>query len=102
MVDMIEAGYSGCFNIKSGDKKRLLKKRMIKRGMILLDKSHNNHTYTEFEAKIKILHHPTTIKQNYEAMVHCGSIKQIAKIIDKELLRTGDSSLVKFKFKKNP
>ena len=72
--------------------------------MILLDKTHNNHTYTEFEAKIKILHHPTTIKQNYEAIVHCGSIKQIATItkIEKNLLRTGDSSIVKFKFKKKP
>tara|TARA_Y100000591_G_C21851384_1_gene711890 strand:+ start:119 stop:1327 length:1209 start_codon:yes stop_codon:yes gene_type:complete len=103
-VDTLEAGKSGCFNIKSMDKKVLIKKNNVKRGMILLDKTHNNHTYMEFEAKIKILHHPTTIKNNYEAIVHCGSIKQIAKIthIEKSLLRTGDSSIVKFKFKKKP
>lgn len=103
-VNTLEAGKSGCFNIKSSDKKVIIKRNNVKRGMILLDKTHNNHTYTEFEAKIKILHHPTTIKQNYEAIVHCGSIKQIATItkIEKNLLRTGDSSIVKFKFKKKP
>ena len=31
--------------------------------MILLDKTHNNHTYKEFEAKIKILQ--TNCKNNH-------------------------------------
>ena len=70
----------------------------------MLDKTHVNHTYTEFEAKIKILHHPSTIYKNYEAIVHCGSTKQIARIIhiDKDCLRTGDHSKVVFRFKKKP
>jgi len=80
-VDCIEAGKSGCFNIKSLDKHFYIKRSSIKRGMILLDKTHDNHTYREFEAKIQILHHPTTIKENYETTIHCGSIRQIAKII---------------------
>ena len=96
--------------------------------MILLDKTHDNHTYREFEAKIQILHHPTTIKENYETTIHCGSIRQIATIIkiknknkedinndnrevntdncnDNEeicYLRTGDTSTVVFRFKKKP
>ena len=103
-VDCINAGQSGCFNIKSIDKQFNLKRTNIKRGMILLDKTHNNHTYKEFEAKIKILHHPTTIKENYETTIHCGSTRQIARIIKikKDYLRTGDISIVKFRFKKNP
>jgi len=113
-VESIEAGQSGCFNIKSNDKKFILKKKIIKRGMILLDTTHENHTYTDFEAKIKILHHPTTIKINYETTIHCGSVRQIAKIIDiktknnnldeknNNYLRAGDSSIVKFRFKKKP
>ena len=70
--------------------------------MILLDKTHNNHTYKEFEAKIKILHHPTTIKENYETTIHCDSTKQIARIIkiNKDCLKTGDISIVKFRLKK--
>ena len=37
-------------------------------------------------------------------MIHCGSIRQPAKIvdIDKDLLRTGDQSIVKFEFKTHP
>jgi GTPase len=34
-----------------------------------------------FEAEILVLHHPTTISVNYQAVVHCGSIKQSAAII---------------------
>ena len=81
--------------------------------MILLDKTHDNHTYKEFEAKIKILHHPTTIKENYEATIHCGSVRQIARIIEiktnksildesEHCLRTGDTAVVIFRFKKKP
>ena len=46
----------------------------------------------------------TTIKKNYESIIHCGSIRQAAKIIDidKELLRTGDQSTVTFQFKCRP
>ena len=37
-------------------------------------------------------------------MIHCGSVKQSAKIIHIKdaLLRTGDQSIVKFRFKKTP
>ena len=33
-------------------------------------------------------------------MIHCGTIKQVAKIIsiEKELMRTGDQSNVRFRF----
>ena len=57
----------------------------------------------EFKAKVKILHHPTTIKQNYETMIHCGTIKQVAKIIsiEKELLRTGTSQMLFLDLKEN-
>ena len=36
--------------------------------------------------------------------MHCGAIRQSAKIIDidKNLLRTGDQSIVKFEFKTRP
>ena len=103
LVDFLEAGKSGCINIKCAEKKTILKRNHFKRGLICLDKNNSRHLYKEFEAKIKILHHPTTIKKNYESIIHCGSIKQVAKIIDidKDLLRTGDQSIVKFRFKKN-
>lgn len=103
-IDELSCGNSGCFCIKNMDKKFILKKKLIKRGMILIDKSNNDNTYREFDAKVKILHHPTTIKQNYETMIHCGTIKQVAKIIniEKKLLRSGDQSNVRFRFIKKP
>ena len=103
-VDVIKCGKSGCFNIKSNEKKFLLKKTVLKKGMLMIDCNSDEHTYKEFEAKIKILHHPTTIKKNYETMIHCGNIKQVAKIvfIESDLLRTGDQSKVVFRFKRKP
>ena len=103
-ADEIHCGNSGCFNIKNMDKKFNMKKTDIKRGMLLLDKNNQDHTYREFEAKVKILHHPTTIKKNYETMIHCGTIKQVAKIIyiERDLLRSGDQSKVIFRFIKKP
>ena len=54
----------------------------------------------EFEAEVTIIHHPTTIRVDYEPVIHCGSVRQSAKIckMDKELARTGDSATVTFKF----
>ena len=104
LVDFLYSGCSGCFCIKGLDKKGGIKKENIKRGMHIVSKNSSHFTYRTFEAKIKILHHPTTIKKNYEPLVHCGAIRQSAKIIDidKNLLRTGDQSIVKFEFKTRP
>jgi small GTP-binding protein len=103
-INFINAGCSGCFNIKSVDRKFQLTKNIIKRGLIIMDKSNNQNTYSIFEAKIKILHHPSTIKKNYQTMIHCNSIKQTAKIIhiDTDIMRIGDQSKVQFKFIKKP
>lgn len=58
----------------------------------------------EFEAEILVLHHPTTISPRYQAMVHCGSIRQTATILtmNKDCLRTGDKASVHFRFIKTP
>ena len=82
----------------------------------------------EFEAEVVILHHATTIKQNYQAVVHCAGIRQSATAIDidkiastttsqpiivspdglqmadqnKKMLNTGDKGLVRFRFSYYP
>jgi hypothetical protein len=72
--------------------------------MVLVSPSLNPTACWEFEAEILVLHHPTTISARYQAMVHCGSIRQTASILSmsKECLRTGDKAVVHFKFIKNP
>lgn len=104
VIDKLLAGCSGCLCIKSNEKKMVMKKAILRRGMNLISKTHDKFTTDKFVAKVKILHHPTTIKKNYEPIVHCGSIRQTARIIDidKDLLRTGDQSMVTFQFKCRP
>ena len=106
-ISMLTAGLSGCIAIKSITKKEALNKKRIKKGMVLhqsLNLDIRTRAYDKFTASITILHHPTTIKKNYEPVIHCGKIAQTAIIeeIDNEFLRTGDKGLVKFKFKYRP
>lgn len=109
-ISMLIAGTSGCINIKStiSSKKELVNKRHIKKGMVMLQhnfaKNKKNPASRSFKAKITILHHPTTIKINYEPVIHCGKIAQSAKIINmsKDNLRTGDQDILTFQFKYNP
>ena len=76
-VDVEEAlaGQAVCFAIKSQVKKETLKRNMFRKGMILLDKAVAPIAIQNFEAEVKILHHATTIKPNYQAVIHCGVIR---------------------------
>ena len=68
--------------------------------MVLVDKESNYKPVWEFEAEVVILHHATTIKPNYQAVVHCGVVRQTAQVVSItcDLLRTGDRGLVRFRF----
>ena len=112
-IDRLDAGMSGCICIKS-NKKDNIKKKKIKKGMVLNNKLEvDAKAYYEFDADVYILHHPTTIRENYQPVIHCGNITQSAKIckiksnseIDNELepcLRTGDRSQIRFMFTNHP
>lgn len=66
----------------------------------MVSKSANPVACLEFEAEILILYHSTTIAEKYQAMVHCGCIRQTASIVglDRPVLRTGDRARVRFRF----
>jgi len=100
-VDILKAGQGGCFNIKPVNSKQNLKRDFIRKGIRIMKKA---KYYTGFEAVIKILHHPTTIKVNYQPTIHCGTVCQTATIfkMDREFLRLGDKATVNFKFKYRP
>ena len=106
-ISMLTAGLSGCIAIKSLSKKEILNKKRIRKGLVLyqsLELDSRTKAHKRFTASITILHHPTTIKKNYEPVIHCGKIAQTIVIedIDNECLRTGDKGLVKFCFKYSP
>ena len=106
-ISMLTAGVSGCIAIKSLSRKEVINKKKIRKGMVLyqsLNLEKRTRAYSKFTASITILHHPTTIKQRYEPVIHCGKIAQTAVIesIDNEYLRTGDKGIVNFRFKYRP
>lgn len=95
------------------NKKIVLDKSTIKKGMVLIDVKSNLKPSFTFEAKVLILQHSSTIRKGYQAFTNCGNIGQTVVIEDiqkdnvstkeeNEVLRTGDTGIVKFKFLKTP
>ncbi len=68
----------------------------------------------EFTAQVVILYHSTTITPKYQAMLHCGTIRQTVQIVAMSLDtpsnsediavvgRTGDRARIRFRFLKQP
>lgn len=83
---------------------RKISKKQIRKGMVLLSGAEQPKSCWEFMAELLILNHPTTISKNYEAMIHCGAVRQTAKILEmsKEVLRTGDRDKIRFRFTRRP
>ncbi|KAJ1895217.1 hypothetical protein LPJ66_004727 [Kickxella alabastrina] len=90
----------------------------VRKGMVLLGKLASGgaemacpqQLSRTFEAEIVVLYHSTTITKKYQAMVHCGSVRQTARVLSIEhadsnnesLLRTGDRARVVFQFIRHP
>lgn len=103
-VDFITPGNACSMALRAIKKKDVLSKTTVRKAMVLIDPKIDQTVSLTFNAEIFILHHHTTIKKNYSMVIHCGNIRQTATIvdIDKEYLRTGDTSIVKLKFQKQP
>lgn len=84
-----------------------VKRADVRKGMVLLNKSDNPpKAVRRFEGQVLILYHNTTLQKNYQAMLHCGAVRQTVRIVemDKEegILRTGDRATVQFEFISRP
>ncbi|KAM4750758.1 GTP binding protein 1, like isoform 2-T2 [Anableps anableps] len=97
-VREVHGGQTASFALKK------IKRSSIRKGMVMVSPKLMPQATWEFEAEILVLHHPTTISPRYQAMVHCGSIRQTATILtmNKDCLRTGDKASVHFRFIKTP
>lgn len=93
-----------CLGLKSLKKKDELKKENIRKGMVLISSKTKPTSAFSFEAEVAVLHHSSTIKEHYEAVMHCGVVRQSVKIVkmDKKVLSTGDKAIVTFNFKYSP
>jgi elongation factor 1-alpha len=91
--------------------KEVLTKNQIPRGVIIVDSEKlQKNICRRFKAEITILNHSTTISNNYQPVIHCGLVRQSARIkiieslnkIDindhKIKLRTGNKAIVEFNF----
>ena len=92
-VSEVRSGQTASFSLKK------VKRSNIRKGMVMVSAAVEPQCCYEFEGEILVLHHPTTISTKYQAMVHCGSIRQTASIIrmSSECLRTGDKAQVLFR-----
>lgn len=99
-VAEVRGGQTASFAMKKSN----IRRSQIRKGMVLASPELNPKACWEFDGEIVVLHHPTTISSRYQAMVHCGSIRQTASIVtmNKDCLRTGDKARVRFRFIKHP
>lgn len=97
-VTEVRSGQTASFALKK------VRRDEVRKGMVMLASPTTPPAYWEFTSEILILHHATTISVRYQAVIHCGSIRQTAQILDMnaECLRTGDKASVRFRFIKNP
>ncbi|KAI9475532.1 MAG: translation protein [Benjaminiella poitrasii] len=98
-VPAAKAGQSVTFALKN------VRRNTVRKGQVLLAADTTPKSSRRFEAEILVLYHSTMIKSKYQAMVHCGAVRQTASITtttDTEILRTGDRAKVVFEFVKQP
>ncbi|KAI0329403.1 P-loop containing nucleoside triphosphate hydrolase protein [Cubamyces sp. BRFM 1775] len=79
----------------------------VRKGMVLVHKTETPpKAVRQFEGQVLILYHNTTLQRNYQAMLHCGAVRQTVRIISMDhpqgILRTGDRATVTFEFISHP
>jgi len=94
----------GCLAFRVLDKKLDFNKAMIRKGMLIISKDIEKNICYQFTAKIEVLNHSTTISGKYSPVIHCGIVRQTARIFldQNQHLKMGDSAEVEFRFIQHP
>ncbi|KAJ7703190.1 GTP-binding protein 1 [Mycena rosella] len=82
-----------------------VRRAAVRKGMVLVNKTDSPpKAVRQFEGQVLILYHNTTLQKNYQAMLHCGAVRQTVRIVgmDAVCLRTGDRATVQFEFISHP
>lgn len=97
-VKRVVAGQAGSLALKK------IKRSAVRKGMVLLDSSIRPGSVRQFTAEVLVLYHGTTIREGYEPVLHCETIRQAARVlsIDRPIIRTGDRATIKFRFMYSP
>ncbi len=106
-IEGLKCGMSGCVSLKSLNKQFDYRKFRHRKGVFLMNEEEmKNSIYFEFEADVIVIgKHSTQISKNYTPVINCKKIVQCAKILeiyDKEYIRPGEMSKMKFRFQYRP
>lgn len=76
----------------------------IRKGMVLIHPSLQPRPSRGFDAKIRLLHHRTAIRNDHEVIVIFGTAMQATRMVDMHpsILRTGESGVARFIFNCHP
>lgn len=104
-VNQLNSNDAGCIAIRFINKE-IITKNQIRKGVIVISNENFKKNVVEsFKAEITILNHSSTITDNYTPVIHCGLVRQTAKINILEIndkksnvLRSGSKAIVNFKF----
>lgn len=93
-VKKVVAGQAGSLALKK------VKRAMVRKGMVLLDTRMKPGAVWDFMAEVLVLYHGTTIRENYQPVVHCATVRQACRVvkIDSPVVRTGDRANIHFRF----
>ena len=108
-VNEANSDSTSCFAIKFINSKNTISRKDIKKGMVLIDdlEKWKENVVSEFKAEITVLQHSTTIKSGYSPIIHCGPIRQTARLelcSDDTIthIRSGDTQEVYLKYLNHP
>eukprot|EP00457_Paulinella_chromatophora_P001674 gb/GEZN01001676.1/.p1 GENE.gb/GEZN01001676.1/~~gb/GEZN01001676.1/.p1 ORF type:complete len:937 (-),score=190.53 gb/GEZN01001676.1/:75-2819(-) len=92
------AGQTVTFAFEDGEQNVRPRRDQLRKGVSLVHQSLGLRACVGFEAKIRVLHHPTSIQSNYEPTLHVGSVRQTATLVASDVasLRTGARARVRF------
>lgn len=105
-VEEARTGQSATFAIKTVNRKITLKRSHFRKGMVIASGrgptgALSPRACRDFDAKVIILHHSTTIGCGYQPVIHCGVLRQSAEMMEIygcESLKTGERATVRFRF----
>jgi len=101
------AGQTAAFSIRALSKKNPVSREIFRKGMVLISAQQqiDESVSFDFEARVSILHHQTTIANGYQPVINCRTVKQSAAIIgirgpggNDGVIRTGDRALIHFRY----
>ena len=105
-IGKLENNENGCVSVSFIKDKIQINRKKLKRGIIIVNsENYEKYLTMRFKANIYVFTHATSIKENYQSVIHCNNLKKPAKIIEireKSCLRSNDKGEVIMEFLSEP